>query len=63
MARACAAPHGSSHQGRSTGFALYCQPDPVVKELKALEVEGLSPLGELTKLYELQKAQGEGKGT
>jgi hypothetical protein len=34
-------------------------PDPVVEELRALDVESLSPLEAITKLYELkQKALG-----
>jgi len=38
---------------------FFGQPDPVAEELKGLDIEGLSPLEAITKLFELQrKAQG-----
>jgi DNA mismatch repair protein MutS len=40
-------------------LSLFGVPDPVVEELKALDVESLSPLEAITKLYELkQRAMG-----
>jgi DNA mismatch repair protein MutS len=43
-------------------LSLFGVPDPVVDELRALDVESLSPLEAITKLYELkQKATGVGK--
>jgi DNA mismatch repair protein MutS len=40
-------------------LSLFGVPDPVVEELRALDVESLSPLEAITKLYELkQKALG-----
>ena len=45
-----------------TGFQLtfFGQPDPTAEALKALDVESLSPLEALTKLFELQRlARGE----
>jgi DNA mismatch repair protein MutS len=36
-------------------MTFFGQPDPVVEELKSLDVEGLSPLEAITKLFELQK--------
>jgi len=43
-------------------LSLFGAPDPVVDELRALDVESLSPLEAITKLYELkQKATGAGK--
>lgn len=43
-------------------LSLFGAPDPVVDELRTLDVESLSPLEAITKLYELkQKVAGEGK--
>jgi DNA mismatch repair protein MutS len=36
-------------------MTFFGQPDPVVDELKTMEIEGLSPLEAITKLFELQK--------
>jgi DNA mismatch repair protein MutS len=36
-------------------LTFFGQPDPVVEDLKALDVEALSPIEALTKLYELQQ--------
>jgi DNA mismatch repair protein MutS len=35
-------------------MTFFGSPDPVIEELKALDVEALSPIEALTKLYELQ---------
>ena len=44
-------------------LTFFGQPDPVLEELKALDVEALSPLEAITTLFELQrKARGESKG-
>ena len=44
-------------------LSLFGVPDPVVEELRALDVESLSPLEAITKLYELkQKTLGEVNG-
>ncbi len=40
-------------------MTFFGQPEPVLEELKTLDVEGLSPLEAITKLFELQrKARG-----
>ncbi len=55
--RAAAAPPAPQFQ-----LSLFGAPDPVVEELRALDVESLSPLEAITKLYELkQKASGGAK--
>jgi DNA mismatch repair protein MutS len=36
-------------------MTFFGQPEPVLEELKALDVEGLSPLEAITKLFELQR--------
>ncbi len=41
-------------------LTFFGQPDPVLEELKALDIEALSPLEAITKLFELQrKARGD----
>ncbi len=42
-------------------LSLFGAPDPVVDELRALDVESLSPLEAITKLYELKQKAGTGK--
>jgi DNA mismatch repair protein MutS len=42
-------------------LSLFGAPDPVVDELRALDVESLSPLEAITKLYELKQKAGAGK--
>ena len=42
-------------------LTLFGQPDPAVEALKGLDVEALSPLEAITKLFELQRlARGDG---
>ena len=36
-------------------LTMFGRPDPVVEELKALDVESLSPIEAITKLYELKR--------
>jgi len=53
------APKASQEEGPAQ-LSLFIQRDPVLDALKALDVNSLSPLEALTKLYELQKlAKGE----
>ncbi len=40
-------------------LTLFGQPDPAVEALKSLDVESLSPLEAITKLFELKKLTGE----
>jgi len=45
-------------------LSLFVTSDPVVKELKALDVHAMTPLEAITRLYELQKkAKGQAGGT
>ena len=37
-------------------LTMFGQPDPVVEALKSLDVEALSPLEAITKLFELKRA-------
>jgi DNA mismatch repair protein MutS len=55
--RAAAAPAPPQFQ-----LSLFGAPDPVVEELRALDVESLSPLEAITKLYELKQKIGGAKG-
>jgi DNA mismatch repair protein MutS len=41
-------------------LTLFGEPSPVIQELKALDVESLSPLEAITKLFELKRAANEG---
>jgi len=36
-------------------LTLFGEPNPVVEEIKALDIESMSPLDALTKLYDLQR--------
>ncbi len=50
--------------GPDVGFQLtfFGQPDPTIEALKTLDIEALSPLEAITKLFELQRqARGDGK--
>jgi DNA mismatch repair protein MutS len=51
---------GSSIQEAAPTYQLtmFGQPDPVVEALKSLDVEALSPLEAITKLFELKRAVG-----
>ncbi|MCC6944109.1 MAG: hypothetical protein IT335_05995, partial [Thermomicrobiales bacterium] len=40
-------------------LTMFGAPDPVLEELKSLDVESLSPLEAITKLYELKKQLGQ----
>jgi DNA mismatch repair protein MutS len=52
------APAPSPSSDLSFQLTLFGEPDPIVEELKQLDVESMSPLDALTKLYELhQKAK------
>lgn len=45
-------------------LSLFVTSDPVVEELKALDVHAMTPLEAITRLYELQKkAKGQAEGT
>ena len=54
--RAMAAP---SPEAVSMQLTLFAPPSPALAALKALDVEALSPLEALTKLYELKRLAGE----
>jgi DNA mismatch repair protein MutS len=41
--------------------SLFGQKSPVIEELAKLDINSLTPLEALTKLYELQKRVGEGE--
>jgi len=41
-------------------LTLFGEPNRVVEELKSLDVESLSPLEAITKLFELKRAANEG---
>ncbi|HET9015356.1 MAG TPA: DNA mismatch repair protein MutS [Thermomicrobiaceae bacterium] len=68
-----AGPKGEAERGRRRGamsagprveepmqLTFFGAPDPVVEELKGLDVESLSPLEALTRLYELQRRARDG---
>ena len=44
----------------STADLFTTQPDPVVLELLGLDINRLTPIEALTKLYEFQEKAGEG---
>jgi DNA mismatch repair protein MutS len=54
------APAPPSSSDVSFQLTLFGEPDPIVEELKQLDVESMSPLDALTKLYELHR-QAKGK--
>jgi DNA mismatch repair protein MutS len=41
-------------------MTFFGQPDPIIDDLKALDIEGLSPLEAITKLFELQRKARNG---
>jgi len=43
-------------------LTLFGVPDPIVEDLKALDVESLTPLEALTTLYELRRRALDGTG-
>ena len=66
-----AGPKGEAERGRRRGamgtrieepmqLTFFGAPDPIVEELKGLDVESLSPLEALTRLYELQRRARDG---
>ncbi len=52
------APAPISSSELSFQLTLFGEPDPIVEELKRLDVESMSPLDALTKLYELHRQVG-----
>jgi DNA mismatch repair protein MutS len=49
-----------SHQKQLTQMPLFAEKSPLLAELEKLEIDSLTPLEALTKLYELQKKSKEG---
>jgi DNA mismatch repair ATPase MutS len=48
-----------SHQKQQAQVPLFAEESPVLEELEKLEIDSLTPLEVLTKLYEMQKNVNE----